>query len=267
MIQEIAHLGILDDDAIEVDIAALEIAALDHPGIALAGYIDALGEIAIELLAGSGLARGAAEQAHTLARVIGTDYGFSGDRNTYDDPANADLISVMDRKRGMPVALSVIYVGLGRRVGWSVHALNTPGHVLVSVVQDETVLIDPFHGGSRVSATQLASLLSNALGRGTAPAAEHLAPMSNRAILIRLLMNQATRAESADQPARALEIYRRITTIAPAHAHGWWERARLELVERNIPAARGSLSAMLETTRDPSLRAQVNAALDSLAGA
>ena len=266
MIEDIAHLGILDDDEIELDVAALEIAALDHPGVSLAEYRDTLGEIALDLLTGAAAATDATGQARLLARVIGDAHRFHGDRDTYDDPANADLISVIDRRRGMPVALSILSVGLGRRAGWAVHALNTPGHVLVSVTDEQTVLIDPFNGGVPISAEQLAALLAGALGPDARPTAEHLAPMSNRAVLLRLLMNQATRAERAGDPIRALEVYRRITTIAPAYAHGWWERARLELIERNVASARASLSAMLETTRDPALRTQVNAALDALAG-
>lgn len=58
-----------------------------------------------------------------------------------------------------------------------------------------------------------------------------------------------------------------MTAIAPANAHGWWERARLELVAGDPAAARASLSAMLEVTREPDLRAHIFAALDALSGA
>jgi regulator of sirC expression with transglutaminase-like and TPR domain len=136
----------------------------------------------------------------------------------------------------------------------------------VSVVKGERVLIDPFNGGALVDHDQLARLLTSALGRGSASAAEHLAPMGNRAVLVRLLINQATRAEQAGRHNRALSIFRRITTIAPAFTHGWWDRSRLELVKGDVSAARASLSAMLETTRDHDLRTHINAALDAIAG-
>ena len=90
--------------------------------------------------------------------------------------------------------------------------------------------------------------------------------MANRAVLVRLLLNQATRAERSGHPDRALTLYERITTIAPANGHGWWERARLELVHDDVPAARSSLSSMLEMTRDAATRANIVEALDSLSG-
>jgi len=198
--------------------------------------------------------------------VIAGDEGFLGDRDNYDSPANADMIEVLDRRRGLPVTLSILYVAAARKIGWVADALNTPGHVLVRIgPEQDPVLIDPFGGGTVVDGRQLASLLQHALGGSGAVAPEFLSPMSNRMILVRLLMNQATRAEGARQVQRALALYERITTIAPAHAHGWWERARIEASVGRPDNARTSLTAMLEITRDPQLRAHVSAALDGLA--
>ena len=269
MIDDIAHLGLLDDDEILLDEAALELSALDHPGVSLDGYLDQLGEIAEDLVARGSSADTPVERARVLAEVIGGDHGFRGDREAYDDTSNADMMDVIDRRRGLPVSLSIIYVALARRAGWDAEALNTPGHVVVSLgigADGLPVLIDPFNGGNPIDTRQLASLLSGMLGRGITPAPEHLAAMSNRAVLVRLLLNQATRAEQAERIGRARMIHERITTVAPAYAHSWWERARIELVTGDVPAARASLSAMLETTRDPALRMQVSAALDALAG-
>jgi hypothetical protein len=61
-------------------------------------------------------------------------------------------------------------------------------------------------------------------------------------------------------------VYARMTVIAPDHGQNWWDLARLQLVERDVDAARASLSAMLEITRDPERRAPITAALDKLSG-
>lgn len=256
------HLGLLDEEDILLDRAALDLAALDRPGTDLAPYRavidDLVGRIADRQAAPSADAR-----ATALAGIIAGEFGFVGDAPTYDDPANADLIAVIDRRRGLPVSLSILYVAAARRLGWDADALNTPGHVLTRIGTDRThVLIDPFNGGATVAPAQVASLLARANGN----AAAHLAPMSNRAVLVRLLLNQATRAEAGGDLGRALTLFARITAVAPAGGHGWWERARLELRQGDVPAARASLSAMLEMTRDPALRAQISSALDGLAG-
>lgn len=266
MEDDIAHLGLLEDEAIALDGSALEIAALDHFGVALDPYVATLGAITERLVAVGGRAQSPGERADVLARVIGGEFEFTGDRKNYEDPDNADLIRVIDRRRGLPVSLAILYVAAARRLSWDADALNTPGHVLVRIGSaTEPVLVDPFDGGAIIGAQQLAALLARMLGPGASPTTEHLAAMSNRSVLVRLLMNQATRAQSTGKGERALTLYRRMTTIAPGNVHGWWERARLELVRGDVADARASLSAILEVTREPGLRAHIFATLDALA--
>ncbi|CAN7471823.1 transglutaminase-like domain-containing protein [Phenylobacterium sp. LjRoot225] len=263
MIEQIASLGLIDEADLELDTAALEIAALDHPEVELAGYLELLERITERLAVRAAAARTPREQAAELADVLAAEFGFEGDRKTYDDPANADLIRVIDRRRGLPVALAILYVAAARRLGWAAHVLNTPGHVLAAIGQPALV-IDPFNRGGVVGGAQLAALLQTTEDSLDAVAPDHLAPMSNRAVLVRLLMNQATRAERAGELPRALAVLQRITTVAPAYSAGWWERARLERALGDAVAARESLAAMLETTRDPGLRSHVTSALDAL---
>lgn len=265
MIDEIAHLGLLDDDAMLLDVSALEVASLDHPGAAMEPYLSCLAEMHDRIAERGGDAVAASQRAALLAEVIAGEFGFAGDRDTYDDPGNADLMHVVDTRRGLPVSLAILYVAAARRLNWSADALNTPGHVLVRIGSPtEPILIDPFDRGAVVGPQALASLLAAMLGPSTSPSVDHLTPMTNRAVLVRLLMNQASRAEAAGQGERALVLYRRMTTIAPFNAPIWWERGRLELRRGNVAAARASLSAMLEVTREPGLRAHVFAALDAM---
>lgn len=261
----IAHLGLLDDEAILLDAEALKIAKLDHPLVSLTRYADLLSDLTERLVVVGGDAETAVERARVLAQVIASEYGFAGDSETYDDAENADLIRVIDRRRGLPVSLAILYVAAARRLSWSADVLNTPGHVLLRIGSAvEPVLVDAFAGGRIVDAPSLTALMNRMLGPGAAPTSEHLTPMTNRAVLVRLLMNQATRAEGAGAGDRTLTLYRRITTIAPSNAHAWWERARLALLGGDLSEARSSLSAMLEMTREPGLRAHIFSALDAL---
>jgi len=265
MMDTIVHLGLVEDEDIQIEVAALELSTLDHPGVDLAPYLMVLSEMEERLAAIGGDAVGGTEQAHALSRVIGGDYGFVGDRDGYDAPINADMIRVIDRRRGLPVSLSILYVGLARRLGWPAEPLNTPGHVVVALApSDVPHVIDPFSGGQSLTPDQLLAIIRHAAGPAGFPSEIQLEAMTNRMTLTRLLLNQATRAEAAKDLVRARTLYERITVVAPADGKGWWELARLRLADGDLAGARSSLTSMLETVRDREQRELVIAALDAI---
>lgn len=265
MDDDLTRLGLMDEEDIILDEAALTLALLDHPGCDNEPYHSLLDAIANRLeVIGEGAVTARA-RADALAAVMAGEFGFVGDAATYDDPANADLIRVIDRHQGLPVSLSILYVGAARRVGWIASVLDVPGHVLVLVGEEAVpVIIDPFRGGVAVGGDQLIDLLRRTTSDPIA-AVGHVTAMPNRAVLVRLLANQATRAEKAGKAKRALALYGRMTAMAPGYGHAWWECARLQLVDGDVSAARQSLTAMLEITREPALRKRVSEILNSLA--
>ncbi|MCK8455292.1 transglutaminase-like domain-containing protein [Sphingomonas faeni] len=264
MHDDLIHLGLIDEEDVVLDEAALALALLDHPETSRDFCLGVFRAIADRLATIGADARDARSQALLLAQVLGSEFGFIGDRVTYDDPANSDMVRVIERRQGLPVTLSILYVAAARRLGWMANMLDVPGHVLVLVGEDVVpVMIDPFRGGEFVDRDQLVVLLQT-MDPGRVAATSHVATMSNRAILLRLLLNAATRAEAGGEGRRALTLYQRMTVVAPGSGHGWWERARLELIGGNVAGTRMSLSAMLEVTREPELRAKVSSILTSL---
>ena len=265
--EELIRLGLVDDEEIALDEAALVLARLDHPEIDDAPYQDFLWALSERLSEVATDTIEPHEQAEHLARVIAKEHGFLGDAVTYDDPANADLIRVIDRRQGLPVSLSILYVGAARQLGWTANVLDIPGHVLVLIGDEvDPVIIDPFRGGRVVDTDELATLVQ-AMSPDPVAAVSHVATMPNRAVLVRLLLNQATRAEAAGKGKRALTLYRRMTVMAPGHGHAWWERARLEMIDGDTAAARHSLTAMLEVTRDSDVRERIADVLASISRA
>lgn len=267
MHEDLISLGLVDDYEIVLDQAALTLGLLDHPEAEKGEYQALLAKLALRLGAVADGVGSARERTQALSGVLAGEFGFTGDVETYDDPANADLIQVLERRRGLPVALSILYVAAARRVGWIANVLDVPGHVLVLLgVEVAPVIIDPFRAGVSVSREQLAAMLTTA-DLGASAAVRNVAAMPNRAVLVRLLANQATRAERGGKGRRALELYSRMTLIAPDYGQAWWERARLEHIDGDVLAARRSSAALLEVTRDPQAGSTVVRALDALGAA
>lgn len=266
MDSELEQVGLLDDQAIDIADAALLLAAADHPDVALDAARARLTGLVLRLQRdGAGLASPRA-RARLLAETIAQTEGLTGDTADYDNSANADLLALLDRKRGLPVTLSILYVALARRVGWAADPLGIPGHVLVRIGSEPAMqLVDPFDHGALLGPDGLQAVLARALGSQALLEPEHLVPLSNRAVLIRLVANQATRARRGGDVQRALTLHERMTLVAPGFSGLWWERARLEQLLGRVGAARASLGAMLETTRDTTVRARIRAALEALA--
>ena len=264
---DIQQLGLLDDDAIMLDEAALRLAGADHPGVDLEPSRLHLAAMAARLAAqGSGFGNGR-QRARLLADVVVHGEAMTGDAQDYDNPANADFLMLLRRRRGLPVTLSILYVALARRIGWAADAIGVPGHVLVRVGGEaDGQLLDPFDDGALVDTTQLAAIVARTLGANATVEREHLAAMSNRAVLVRLLSNQASRARRGGDVARALVLHERMTAFAPDFSGLWWERARLEQLLGKVAEARASLAAMAETTHDAAVRTRIKAAMAALAG-
>jgi len=269
-IDPLSAIGLVDDEDIVLDRAALLLAAADRQEAsaelaAATGYLEAL---LVRLKAAARQHAGDTPAAHAdaLVTLLADSEGFSGDEDDYDAPENSDLLAVLRRRRGIPISLSILYVSLARAMGWRADILGLPGHVLVAIgSRAGHVLVDPFADGRPVDARGVKAIVVRALGRQTTVTAAHVEPLGNRAILVRLLMNQASRARRSGDAPRALTLYRRMTLVAPDRSSLWWERARLERLAGDIDAARRSLAAMRETTHDPIVAGRIRAAVEALA--
>jgi len=259
---DLATIGLMDDADIDLVEAGIALSMADRPGADCQRLRRLVQNWAItlqrELAPATGVAR-----ALRLASLISGDAGLTGDTQDYDNPLNADLIAVAERGRGLPIALSILYVALARRIGWRADALAVPGHVLVEVHGGgDTAMLDPFDHGTTITPRRAADIARQA---GGAPIAGRFPVLGNRQMLVRLISNQASRARLSGDVNRALTLYERMTVMAPRMSALWWERARLEQRIGHMTAARGSLTAMLETTHDPALGQRIRATLATLA--
>ncbi len=178
---------------------ALLVARIEYPRLDAAPYLarlDQMGEAAFHFVAkdpGHDAPIGARIDA--VNRYLFGELGFAGNREQYDDPRNSCLNEVMDRKKGLPITMALVYIEVARRAGLRAEGINFPGHFLARVLPDlhgdgqpEGVIIDPFHGGAILDEGDCRQLL-NRVGEGSAFEPGLLVRATRRQVVVRMLNN------------------------------------------------------------------------------
>jgi regulator of sirC expression with transglutaminase-like and TPR domain len=228
-------IGQLPDPEIAIADAALQLARIDLPKGDLAeGDVEAarahLSELAREAvgLAGAIGAEDLVGQALGLARLLGEGQGYRGDTASYDDLANANLIRVIERRRGLPVALGILWLHTARAAGWACHGVDFPGHFLLALSSGGAQLVlDVFHGGAAMDARALRGLIKRVEGAQAELRPGILRPMGNRAVLLRLQNNIKLRRMAAGDMEGAVACTEDMLRIAPDEAGQWREAAQM----------------------------------------
>ena len=210
-----ARLVAQPDASIELAHAALLVAAEERPGLDVEHYRARLYELG--LAARERLAQDEeTDPVVAFNKFIFEELGFAGNQTDYYDPRNSLLSEVLERRTGIPITLSVVYMEIGRRAGLRVEGVGLPGHFIVRAEggRGEPVLVDPFNGRI-VNADDCQERLDTIYG-GQAPLTDvHLRPVSARDILARLLRNLKGIYAQAGLYRRALSIIERILLVAP----------------------------------------------------
>jgi regulator of sirC expression with transglutaminase-like and TPR domain len=157
------------------------------------------------------------ERIAALRTVLVAEEELVGDAITYDDPRNSYLNEVLDRRCGLPISLSVIWLDVARALGWRFAGVGLPGHFLIGCkAEDRCVLLDPFQGGRLVELGECERLVQNVLGPQAVLAPEHVAPIDGPAILTRMLNNlRAAYATRHDWSAYE-QVLMRLMALHPA---------------------------------------------------
>ncbi|MGV2495357.1 transglutaminase family protein [Pelagerythrobacter aerophilus] len=261
---DVAVIGLIEDEDILLDLASLALSHADHENTDIARHLEMLEEIEDRVCEEGRSALLSAERAAVLSRVLHGELGFAGDAQGYDAPVNSDFVRLLDGRHGSPIALSILYVAIARRAGWSAYVLDLPGNVLVQIGEKNPVVIDPFVSGGLVSPGRIAAICRTCLGEEGNASSLSAVRMSNRDVLARLLNNQAIRAENKNDPHRALAVYQRITRVAPGVLDAWQNLARLQLAFDDIAGAKASFFAMSEVAADKETRDRIMDAFKAL---
>lgn len=213
-------VGQSKDKDIDLMKAALVMAALDSPSISIDRYQNhiekMIGEVAQRhtALLKEGADDDAATQLAALKHVIADTHGYDGDRETYDDLQNVNLMRVIDRRKGMPISISLLYIHVGQAQGWEIMALSFPAHVVCRLDKDgQRILFDPFNGCSILQAANLREMLKTLVSPAAELASEYYEPASRRELLIRMQNNIKLRQIEMEDylgAVKTIEIMRRI---------------------------------------------------------
>lgn len=187
-----------------------------------------------------------------LHELLFQELGFQGDRETYDDPRNALLPSVVQRRKGLPIALSVLWIDLARRLGFDAVGVGLPGHFIVALRTDFGLLcFDPFHGGRPVGPGAGEALVRAASAGRVAFQPDMLSPCPDRQVLVRLVRNLHLRFLHAEHWEDALWTSTHLALLEPANPRPYKERAFVHLQRGDAPAALVDLREALRLSPDP----------------
>lgn len=216
--ERLASFGALPDDKLPIAEAALWLAKLDLPRANIGSYLHHIKVVADDIAAAARGIKHLRERVAALREVIYRHHGYAGDGKSYDDQQNANLMRVIDRKKGLPVALGILVIHGARRQGWAITGLNFPGHFLLRMqMEGEIALLDPFSGLRRIGADQLKPLLQRVQGREVQLRPEFIRSVSDREVLLRLQNNIKSRALAQGDAQRAVDVVESMVLIAPGN--------------------------------------------------
>ena len=183
----------------DVALGALAIAAVEYPRIDPQIYLARLDDIGEQALDRVARAAGADGPVHTRVEAVNhclyAELGFRGNRDRYADVRNSCLNQVLDRRTGIPITMSLVYIETARRAGLRAEGINFPGHFLARVwdgasgTADDGLVVDPFDGGAVLTETDCRALLARQDDGDLVFGPSMLARASRRQMFVRMLAN------------------------------------------------------------------------------
>ena len=223
-LQPFAELISREDARIDLTRACLLIAQDAYPALDVERYVGEIERMATRLRARLATTAAGEDRVVALNQFLYEELGFWGNTDDYYDPRNSYLNEVIDRRTGIPITMSILYMEVGRRIGLPVEGVSFPGHFLVRVrLRGGVLVLDPFCGGAPQSEDELRNRVKRVIPDGVAddlPASElpldqFLEPATNRQILSRVLRNLKGIYREANKPERMLDVLNRMLLVTP----------------------------------------------------
>ena len=230
-------------DEVSIAEGALLIAAEEYRGLDVEGYLARLDEM------GGTLRRRLRSDISTrdaliaLNRYVFDELGFRANADDYYDPRNSFLNDVIERRLGIPITLSVVYIEIGRRIGLPLHGVSFPAHFLVKcTLRDGAIVLDPYARGASLSMEELQKRLQSFVSVTEISSellASTLAATPPQEIFVRILRNLRAIFTTKGERLKALWTYDRMLALKPEEADEYRERAELYV---ELECARAALA-------------------------
>jgi regulator of sirC expression with transglutaminase-like and TPR domain len=240
-VEYLQHLLEADPAKSRLDRAALELATIQFPDLPPQPFLDQLNELASRLGDRLRNFNDGRDFVETAQRFLFGEMGFHGNEQDYSDPLNSCLNQVIERRTGLPITLSVLYMEIARRLAMPVFGINLPRHFIVQFDDGNyAAFIDPFHGGRTVTPRECF-----ALAGATVADPALLRRVSNKQIVMRMVQNlHLVYSRRRDSP-RAIRTLDLLILGAPEVSAGYKRRGMLLLDAKRFQAARRDLEHYL----------------------
>jgi regulator of sirC expression with transglutaminase-like and TPR domain len=235
-----------NDEEIPLDRAALLFAAVEYSDLdveAALATLDGLARVVQRRLGGG---RGSDAVVRVLAGVLHGELGFHGNPGAYYDPRNSYLNDVLDRRLGIPISLSTLYLEVGRRLGLPVEGVGMPGHFLVRLRDPVApVMVDPFADGVIVTEAECEARLRSLYGPSAQLRRVMLEPVGTRQILFRMLNNLKGIYANGEDWARVVRTIDLMLLVQPGASSEYRDRGAAHMRTGDLRRARSDFEHYL----------------------
>lgn len=248
--------------------AALALSSINNPELALDGATETLGRmraVAAQHVIGASSTLVPEAQIAIVRDILHLQFGFRGDTETYDDLQNCDLRAVLERRQGLPVALSILAMHIGDALKIDVQGISLPGHFLVALKHtDGDVLFDPFDQCRIMSEATIVALLDRVAGQHNG--LKSLVPATRRDTLVRLSNNRKTRLLRQGRHDEALVVQEAMLILQPEQFTLWYEACLIATDAHNYNSAVNYLEQAMMLTEDMGILANLGALRQQIKG-
>jgi regulator of sirC expression with transglutaminase-like and TPR domain len=234
-----------DDEQINLAQAALLIAAEQYPRLDVEFYLERLDYFADLAREQAAETINAVDMISAMNTTLFERLGFRGNRESYYDPRNSYLNEVIERRTGIPITLTVVYIEVARRIGFAVKGVGMPFHFIAKHEGESgDIFIDPFNKGMVLGPAGCAELLAEMSGGNIEMQPAYLEPVNNKQVLTRILSNLLG-IYSASDYRRALAAIERMLLMNPNSAAHIRDRGLLLAKAGDAPNAIAELERYL----------------------